>query len=522
MKVIYNKRRGIFMKALKKAAAALLAVCLMVPVFGQVAFAADGRLMFSDPETKVGENVSIDLVVQSQGDTVGDVSVTMNYDTADLEFVSGEGFEADGSGTLTYAGTGDSSELRATVQFRALTAGETQLTVSSSSAALTSGESLNLTEGSSKVTVSAADDGTTSVEPSTTGQTPETEESAGETTDIKVTVNGTEYSFSEAFTSSDIPSGYYEATQTFEGGEYKFAANDAGIYLGYLVDSEGAGTFFLYDPESSSFAPFVELNISATTAIIPLAEPEGMTMPDGYQEVNLNLTGMDQQYSAWSNPETDRYYLIYALNTRTGEKGLYQYDTEDGTYQSYMLPADTDSEPAGSVLPGGMGEFVAEHALVIFVIAGALIFLLLILMIIFAVKLVHRNQELDDLYEEYDIPYEDEEPEPEKKSKKRSKKQSALEEEEEYDDYDDDEDDEYDEYEDDEAEYDEYEDDEYDEYEDDEYDDDDDDYDDEDDDYDDYDDDDEPDSAEHTEDMKGRGKRGSRKEDNYEIDFIDL
>ena len=55
MKVIYHKRRGIYMKALKKAAAALLAVCLMVPMFSFVVFAADGRLMFSDPETKVGE-----------------------------------------------------------------------------------------------------------------------------------------------------------------------------------------------------------------------------------------------------------------------------------------------------------------------------------------------------------------------------------------------------------------------------------------------------------------------------------
>ena len=161
------------MRALKKAAAALLAVCLMVPMFSLVAFAADGRLMFSDPQTKVGENVSIDLVVQSQGNTIGDVSVTMNYSTDDLEFVSGDGFEADGSGTLTYTGTGNSSELRSTVEFRALTAGETQITVSDSTAVISTGEYLNLTEGSSTVTIAAADDGTTSVEP-TSGSDTET------------------------------------------------------------------------------------------------------------------------------------------------------------------------------------------------------------------------------------------------------------------------------------------------------------------------------------------------------------
>ena len=83
------------MRALKKAAAALLAVCLMVPMFSLVAIAADGRLMFSDPQTKVGENVSIDLVVQSQGNTIGDVSVTMNYSTDDLEFVNAQQAMAD-------------------------------------------------------------------------------------------------------------------------------------------------------------------------------------------------------------------------------------------------------------------------------------------------------------------------------------------------------------------------------------------------------------------------------------------
>ena len=105
-------------------------------------------------------------MVQSPGNTIADVSVTMRYETGNLEFVSGDGFEADGSGTLTYSGTGSSSELRATVQFRALTAGETQITVSDYSGSITAGDELNLTEGSSTITIAAADDGTTSVEPS--------------------------------------------------------------------------------------------------------------------------------------------------------------------------------------------------------------------------------------------------------------------------------------------------------------------------------------------------------------------
>ena len=64
------------MKVLKKFASIIIAVCLMIPVLSTVVFAADGVLMFSDPSTKVGENVSVDFVVQSSGGTIGSVDVT--------------------------------------------------------------------------------------------------------------------------------------------------------------------------------------------------------------------------------------------------------------------------------------------------------------------------------------------------------------------------------------------------------------------------------------------------------------
>ena len=108
------------MKLMKKLTAVLLSVFLAVPMFGIIANAAEGTLMFSDPETQVGETVSVDLVVRTQGEAIGDADITMSYDTTALEFISGEGVEADGSGGLTYfgSGTGSQSELRTTMQIR--------------------------------------------------------------------------------------------------------------------------------------------------------------------------------------------------------------------------------------------------------------------------------------------------------------------------------------------------------------------------------------------------------------------
>ena len=402
------------MKVSKKLAGLILAVCLMVPMLGTVVFAADGVLMFSDPSTKVGENVGVDFVIQSSGGTVGSVNVTMSYDASVLEFVSGDGFSADGAGTLTYTGTGSGSELRTTVTFRALQATDTTITVSSSSAALSTGETLDLDLGSSAISIAAADDGATSVEPTAT--TLETT-GTGTATDIVVTVNGTDYHFSEAFTTTDIPEGYSETTMTFNGAERKFVVNEAGIYLGYLADGSGTGSFFLFNTEDATFVPFAQLTISDTTAIIPLDKPEAVNLPDNYQE--SQLTVQSYVFPIWSDPTvSSRYYLIYALNTRTGQEDLYQYDSEDGTYQYFESSEQTEQEEAAPVLPGTVGAFISEHILPVFVAAMAVCLLLLILTIIFAVKLVHRNQELDDLYDEYDTSFDDDEEEVGKKSGK--------------------------------------------------------------------------------------------------------
>ena len=467
------------MKVLKKFAGMILAICLMVPMIGTIAFAAEGVLMFSDPSTKVGDNVDIDLVVRSNsGETVGNVQVNMTYDPAALEFVSGEGFTADGSGALTFTGTGDGAELRETMTFRALTTGEAKITVNSSTASLASNETLELSQGSSTVTIAAADDGTTSVEP--TGTT-----AAGETTDIVVTVNGTDYNFSEAFTNNDIPEGYSETTLTFNGADRKFVANEAGVTLGYLVDSTGAGSFFLFNTEDATFSPYIELTVSDTTSIIPLNSADSVTLPDTYQQVDLTV--QEQQYPAWSDPMTPRYYVIYALNTRTGESALYQYDTDDGTYQYFIAPTDDTEETSGAVLPGRIGEIITNHIMLVLVALAVVILIMFILMIVFAVKLVHRNQELDDLYDEYDIPYDDEEEEADNKKADKKKDKKSAQEPDEDDDYDDYEDDGYD--------------------------------DDYDDDYDDYDDDEDYDDEETSPSKK---KKGSSSDDDYDINFIDL
>lgn len=400
------------MKTIKKLAVLLLSLCLAVPAFTVAVSAAQGTLMFSDPSTKVGETVEVDLVVRTRGVPIGDAEVVMKYDAEAIEFLGGEGVEEEGSGSLTYSGggTGTETELRTTMRFKALHIGDTKITVERSKAYLYSDETLSLTEGSSVISIQVADDGTTSVEPTPDENRP---------TDIAVSVSGTQYRFSDGFSPADIPGGFKETSLPYEGADHKFVVSDSGIYLGYLVNVSGEGDFFLYDQETSSFAPYVQLLISDTTSLILLDKADSVSLPDSYQQVDLTVSS--RTFPAWANPEYDRFYVIHGLNTRTGESGLYQYDTEDGTYQSFELKEE--SEPEKEEAPAGKLErFLAEN----FVLAAAAVcgafLILFIILIVVSVKLVHRNQELDDIYDEYDIPFDDDDYDDDSEENSRSRR----------------------------------------------------------------------------------------------------
>ena len=93
----------------------------------------------------------------------------------------------------------------------------------------------------------------------------------------------------------------------------------------------------------------MEIAISDTTSIILLNDPKAVSLPKAYQETELMV--LDQTFPTWNDAaSSSRYYIIYALNTRTGEKGLYQYDIEDETYQNFEVPEVTEEKVDNSFL----------------------------------------------------------------------------------------------------------------------------------------------------------------------------
>lgn len=464
------------MKIMKKLAASLLAICLMLPMYSMVSYAADGRVSFTDPNTKTGENVEVTCALRAGGEGLQSFDITLEYDTEYLAFESGaEGVTKESDGVLKYTGksSGD-TRIGFEMKFVALKEGTTKIEVKEATGVTAGGETINCTNGNSTVTIAK---GTKEVELPVSGAS-----------DVDVTVDGVSYKLSDSFKNADIPAGFTEVKLPYEGTERRFIQDATGtITLAYLIDAEGAGNFFQYNQNDGNFAAYVMVTVSPSTTIVLQKAEKGLKIPAGYQEVKLTVN--NNEFPAWQDVDQEGFYLVYALNSGTGEKGFYQYDTMEESYQRYVASEETTEEaPAES---NKILQLVEKNLMLVLIGVAAIVVILLIVIITLAVKLRHRNLELDDLYESgagdlEDDYYEEEAPAPKKNRFKKSKAQDND------DDYDslrlDDDDDLYD----------------------DDYDDDDDDfYDDDDDEF--YDDDYDDDEFDFDDDN-----------DDYDVDFIDL
>lgn len=392
-----------------KIATAILTMCLAFSCFTFVTHAAEGTLQFSDPSAAAGENVTVTAKVNANDAILGDIDITVTYDSSILKFVSGTNATgADGTVNLTLKGDGASQEAAFSMEFTALKEGTASLQAAAYTAFLSNDESLNLVLGTSAVTIQ--------------GGTPvTTEETAGQTSSVdglQVDVDGTRYTVNANFSEAVIPNGFVAADTELDGKTTKAMLQESsGQYLYYLTDSEGNSDYFLYSTDDGSFTAteVVDVNPDVTLFLMNHKDKEGL--PSEFKETTTTVAG--KEFTAWNNVSNTDYYLVYALSSE-GTKGYYQYDTAEKTYQRYEVQAVAKEEKATG-LAAKIISFMEDHMTIILCAVWGVFLVLLIFIIVLAVKLSHRNQELDDVYDEYGIGDDDTNKQP--KTKKNNKEQ---------------------------------------------------------------------------------------------------
>ena len=387
------------MNTMKKIATLLLVICLVIPCFSMLTYAANGKVMFTDPITAVGETLELKGVIEA-GSAIEDRKVVISYDTSMLKFKSGDHVTETAAGQLTYELKGEKSGTRVEflMYFDVLKEGTATVKAQSAEAFTTTNQKITWTSlGSSKVTINP---GQANVEPADEpADAPETSTSA------IVDIDGVSYTFSEQIPSDEIPEGFTVTTLEYAGAQHRIVEQEStGIKLGYMVPGDGEGKFFMYVEENATFVPFEQIEISQTVVITILSYVENVTLPAPY--VATTVTINEVQFPGWQNSEKPELCILYALNS-AGEKTFYQFDTVDGTYQRFEVPT-VEVEEEDTSLVGKLNEVMGEHLDAVVIGVGVLVIVFLILIIILSVKLYNRNAELDEIYDEYGIGLDDE------------------------------------------------------------------------------------------------------------------
>lgn len=443
------------MKKIKKLFGLLLISCMLCMNFSMMTYAATAELRFTDPETTVGAEVEVTATFTATYPVQG-MDATLSYDTSKLRFVSGSQV-TDNNGTLSITGGDGTKVVTVTMTFQALEEGTTVLSVTSSDGVDTDGDPIEIVNGKSTIEIGPGD-------PSLIKSTTNTA-SVGT---LKVDVDGVSYTLVEDFTDLVIPEGFERSELELDGGVHTVVKQTTSdTILAYLQPAEGDADFFLYNADNATFSQFEQAELATGRYLIFMNDVSGVKVPADFVETTITLSESGKTFPAWQSTSEPDFYLVYGLNS-DGNKALYTYDTIDGTYQRLQdsaLTGDDEEDAAGGKITNKLLGKLGNLMDVLIVVVVAVILFMLILLIVIAIKLRHRNLELDDLYDEYgiDLDEEDAEEEPVKETradrKARKKEEKQAKKNKKYDDdlYDfDDEDDEYDDYE--ESEYEDYDD----------------------------------------------------------------
>ena len=409
------------MRKIKKLVVTFLAICLMCPGLSVITEAARADLRFADPSTTVGAEVEVKTKLSSVS-SLQSMEATLTYDKSELKFISGDNATAkDGTIKISWTGTGTTAEFN--LKFQALKEGTSNIEVSSATGTATDGSTLEITQGSSAVTIGAGDPSL--IKDDTEDQSEDSKTTAADGPVVKV--NGKKYVVGSEFSEELIPDGFKKGEMTFEGSKYTVITQEAsGINAMYLTEkSSGDSDFFLYNSDDGSFSPFEEVEIAKDRYIIPLMNDGKLKLSSRYQKTTLTLNG--KEFDTWQDTKDAEYYIVYALNS-DGEKTTYRYDTTDGTYQKYSPESQgttSGNKNNGKGLWGKILNFVEEFLDIVVIIAIALFLLVLLMFIVTAIKLRHRDLELDDLYDEYGIDMDEEEAVLKEKKKEEKKEEKA-------------------------------------------------------------------------------------------------
>lgn len=143
------------MRYKNKIGAILLSICLLFPLFTTVSQAASGSVSISSKSGNVGSTVTVTCTIQCSSGAIGYADITLKYDPAALQWVSGTNLAQGGSGSVHYVGTTQDATAKAlsfSMTFKILKTGSHTISTSTADASDIDENQFTPSKGSGTIT----------------------------------------------------------------------------------------------------------------------------------------------------------------------------------------------------------------------------------------------------------------------------------------------------------------------------------------------------------------------------------
>lgn len=347
-------------KTVRQSIASAVIACMMglalLLGYAFPAWAASGKIQFSDPTATVGSEVTVNLkVASSGGESLSRADITVSYDADALEFISGNSVDG-GSGTLRAQGTPDSSSpsiIVFTLKFQAKQSGSSQISVVTQEVYDADSQLVDMTHvGSSTVTVQAEANASSDATLSSLQVAPGTLSPAFSPDVESYSVN----------VGVDVERLTVTAQTTDSGASYTVSGNE-GLQMGentvvcavtaqdgtvknYTItvqkDENGAAADSVDDSQTTEVTGETVSLEAAAKAITIIPMEEGVVLPEGFLETTIDIDGHKVTGWVWESEPNPQYCVFYGMNA-AGEKNFYRYDLTEKTIQRYFQDPAVDT-----------------------------------------------------------------------------------------------------------------------------------------------------------------------------------
>ena len=147
-----------------------------------------------------------------------------------------------------------------------------------------------------------------------------------------------------------FPADTEQITYTYHGNVCTAAKTATGLYLLPVVQDDGSIVWYVYNEDIDQAIPYVNFT-SIDTSYAIILPSEDITVPSGYEPVNIDMNGNGRLVPAWfsSAAGDPNMYLVYAMAS-DGTTGLYRLDGTTGTCMRYVADQDVDLQASASSL----------------------------------------------------------------------------------------------------------------------------------------------------------------------------